>query len=90
LRSSFGTTLEQKQQKVVAPSPKTTWDKALSTKCTFARLTRQRKDSQGYAGLRESRKGFSIIKDSVLQKCLLKWILKNPVLFIKLSKITCN
>jgi hypothetical protein len=30
------------------------------------------------------------IKDSVLQKCLLKWILKNPVLFVKLSKITCN
>jgi hypothetical protein len=29
-------------------------------------------------------------KDSVLQKCLLKWILKNPVLFVKLSRITYN
>jgi hypothetical protein len=29
-------------------------------------------------------------QDYVLQKCLLKWILKNPVLFVKLSKITCN
>ena len=40
---SFGTTLEQKQQKLVASSPKTTWDKALSTKCTFESLTRQNK-----------------------------------------------
>jgi hypothetical protein len=38
----LGTTFEQKQQKFVA-SPKTTWDKALSTKCTFASLTRQNK-----------------------------------------------
>jgi hypothetical protein len=29
--------------------------KTLSMKCTFASLTRQNKDSQGYAGLRESR-----------------------------------
>jgi hypothetical protein len=35
--------LEQKQQKFAASSPKTTWDKALSTKCTFASLTRQNK-----------------------------------------------
>jgi hypothetical protein len=41
--SSLGTTLEQKQQKFVVSSPKTTWDKALSTKCTFASLTRQNK-----------------------------------------------
>jgi hypothetical protein len=41
--SSLGTTFEQKQQKFAASSPKTTWDKALSTKCTFARLTRQSK-----------------------------------------------
>jgi hypothetical protein len=34
--------LEQKQQKFVVSSPKT-WDKALSTKCTFASLTRQNK-----------------------------------------------
>jgi hypothetical protein len=39
----LGTTFEQKQQKFVASSPKTTWDKALSMKCTFARLTRQSK-----------------------------------------------
>jgi hypothetical protein len=39
----LGTTLEQKQQKFAASSPKTTWDKALSTKCTFASLTRQNK-----------------------------------------------
>ena len=49
---SFGTTFEQKQQKFAASSPKTTWDKALSTKCTFASLTRQIKDSQGYAGFK--------------------------------------
>jgi hypothetical protein len=30
-------------------------------------------------------KASSIIKDSVLQKCLLQWILKNPVLLVKLS-----
>ena len=53
--SSLGTTLEQKQQKFAASSPKTTWDKALSTKCTFASLNRQIKDSQGYAGLWKSR-----------------------------------
>jgi hypothetical protein len=41
--SSLGTTLEQKKQKFAASSPKTTWDKALSTKCTFASLTRQDK-----------------------------------------------
>ena len=41
--SSLGTTFEQKQQKFAASSPKTTWDKALSMKCTFARLTRQSK-----------------------------------------------
>jgi hypothetical protein len=41
--SSLATTLEQKQQKFVASSPKTTLDKALSTKCTFASLTRQNK-----------------------------------------------
>jgi hypothetical protein len=41
--TSLGTTLEQKQQKFAASSPKTTWDKALSTKCTFASLTRQNK-----------------------------------------------
>jgi hypothetical protein len=41
--SSFGTTFVQKQQKFAASSPKTTWDKALSTECTFARLTRQSK-----------------------------------------------
>jgi hypothetical protein len=35
--------LEQKQQKIAASSPKTTWDKALSTKCTFASLTHQNK-----------------------------------------------
>jgi hypothetical protein len=35
--------LEQKQQKFAASSPKTTWDKALSTKCTFTSLTRQNK-----------------------------------------------
>jgi hypothetical protein len=35
--------LEQKQQKFPASSPKTTWDKALSTKCTFESLTRQNK-----------------------------------------------
>jgi hypothetical protein len=35
--------LEQKQQKIAASSPQTTWDKALSTKCTFASLTRQNK-----------------------------------------------
>jgi hypothetical protein len=34
---------KQKQQKFAASSPKTTWDKALSTKCTFASLTRQNK-----------------------------------------------
>jgi hypothetical protein len=39
----LGTTLEQKQQKFAASSPKTAWDKALSTKCTFASLTRQNK-----------------------------------------------
>jgi hypothetical protein len=44
--------MEQKQQKFAASSPKTTWDKALSTKCTFASLTRQIKDSQGYAGFK--------------------------------------
>jgi hypothetical protein len=33
--------LEQKQQKIAASSPKKTWDKALSTKCTFASLSRQ-------------------------------------------------
>jgi hypothetical protein len=44
--------LEQKQQKFAASSPKTTWDKALSTKCTFASLTRQIKDSQGYTGFK--------------------------------------
>jgi hypothetical protein len=43
LFSSLGTTFEQKQQKFAAFSPKTTWDKALSTKCTFASLTRQSK-----------------------------------------------
>ena len=31
-----------------------------------------------------------MIKDFVLHKCLLQWILKNPVLFVKLSTITCN
>jgi hypothetical protein len=41
--SSLGTTLEQKKQKFAASSPKKTWDKALSTKCTFASLTRQDK-----------------------------------------------
>jgi hypothetical protein len=30
-------------KKFAASSPKTTWDKALSTKCTFASLTRQNK-----------------------------------------------
>jgi hypothetical protein len=35
--------LEQKQQKIAASSPKTTWDKALSMKCTFTSLTRQNK-----------------------------------------------
>jgi hypothetical protein len=35
--------LEQKQQKFASSSPKTTWDKALSTKCTFASLTHQNK-----------------------------------------------
>jgi hypothetical protein len=35
--------LEQKQQKIVASSPKTTWDKASSTKCTLASLTHQNK-----------------------------------------------
>jgi hypothetical protein len=39
----LGTTFEQKQQKFVTSSPKTTWDKALSMKCTFASLTRLRK-----------------------------------------------
>ena len=34
--------------------------------------------------------GLFKIKYSVLQKCLLKWILKNPILFVKLSTITCN
>jgi hypothetical protein len=41
--SSLGTIFEQKQQKFVASSPKTTWDKALSTKCTFTSITRQNK-----------------------------------------------
>jgi hypothetical protein len=35
--------LEQKQQKFAASSPKTTWDKALSMKCTFSSLTHQNK-----------------------------------------------
>jgi hypothetical protein len=35
--------LEQKQQKIAASSPKTTWEKAVSTKCTFASLTRKNK-----------------------------------------------
>jgi hypothetical protein len=39
----LGTTFEQKQQKFTASSPKTTWDKALSMKCTFASLTYQNK-----------------------------------------------
>jgi hypothetical protein len=43
--SYFDTTLEQKQQKFVASSPKTTWDKALSTKCTFTSLTWLRKST---------------------------------------------
>jgi hypothetical protein len=47
----LGTTFEQKQQKFVASSPKTTWDKALSTKCTSQDLPDKIKDSQGYAGL---------------------------------------
>jgi hypothetical protein len=41
--SSFDTTLEQKQQKLVASSPKNNMGQSLSTKCTFARLTRQSK-----------------------------------------------
>jgi hypothetical protein len=54
--SSLGTTFEQKQQKFVASSPKTTWDKALSTKCTFTRLNRQSKKTlKDMLALRESR-----------------------------------
>jgi hypothetical protein len=41
--SCLGTTFAQKWQSSVGSSPKTTWDKALSTKCTFASLTRLRK-----------------------------------------------
>ena len=48
------------------------------------------KTLKGMLVIWESRYDFSIIKDSVLQKCLLKWILKNPILFVKLSKVTCT
>jgi hypothetical protein len=56
--SSLGTTLEQKQQKFAASSAKTTWDKALSTKCTFASLTRQNKRLKDTLALRESGKAY--------------------------------
>jgi hypothetical protein len=48
------------------------------------------KDSQGYAGFNGVKVRLINNQWLCLQKCLLKWILKNPVLFFKLSKITCN
>jgi hypothetical protein len=63
--------------------------KTLSTKCTFASLTRLKKNTlkdmlavgnQGMA-YQESK--------TVCIKAYYEWILKNPFLLVKLSKVTC-
>jgi hypothetical protein len=78
--SSFGTTLVQKQQKFAASSPKNNGGINPEYGITQQVLPDQRKDSQGYAGYKGVKVRYLKIKDSVLHKCLLKWILKNPVL----------
>jgi hypothetical protein len=40
--------LHKKKQSSIGSSPKTTWDKALSMKCTFASLTQLRKKTLKY------------------------------------------
>jgi hypothetical protein len=54
--SSLGTTFEQKQQNSVVSSPTTTWVWKPWVRSVLSQvLPDKRKDSQGYAGLRESR-----------------------------------
>ena len=54
--SSFGTTLEQKQQKFAASSPTTTWVRKPWVRSVLSQVLPVKiKDSQGYASLRESR-----------------------------------
>jgi hypothetical protein len=47
------------------------------------------KDSQGYAGYQGVKVRFLNNQRLYLHKCLLKWILKDPILLVRLSKITC-
>jgi hypothetical protein len=53
--SSFGTTLEQKQQKFVASSPKTTGNKTLSTELLSKSYPTKEKTLKGMLAIRESR-----------------------------------
>jgi hypothetical protein len=69
--SSLGTTFEQKQQKFAASSPKTTWDKALSMKCTFASLTRQHKRLKDMLAF----KGVKVRLINSQRLCLQKYLL---------------
>jgi hypothetical protein len=55
LRSSFDTTLEQKQQKFVASSPKTTGNKTLSMELLSKSYPTKEKTLKGMLVIRESR-----------------------------------
>jgi hypothetical protein len=55
--------------------------KTLSTECTFASLTRQRKKTlKDMLAFGNQGKAYQDFKDSVCEKAYYEWILKNPFL----------
>ena len=78
--SSLGTTFEQKQQKFVASSPKTTWDKALSIELLSKSYPTKEKTLKGMLARRIQGMAYEESKTLFCRKAYYEWILKNPIL----------